>query len=82
MISGTSSPCAKFVGDFGSATETIRIIDLFALQVFAKNWTAATFDFCNAIGPSRKSGLMSFEARAMRFIPGSGCRALVVLDSI
>jgi hypothetical protein len=49
MIGGTSSPCAKFVGDFGSATETMRIIDLFALQVFAKNWTAATFDFCNTI---------------------------------
>jgi hypothetical protein len=37
------------VGDFGSATETVRIIDLFALQVFAKIWTAATFDFCNTI---------------------------------
>jgi hypothetical protein len=30
------------VGDFGSATETMRIIDLFALQVFAKN-----LDRCN-----------------------------------
>ena len=36
-IWGTSSPCAKFVGDFGSSTETMRIIDLFALLVFAKN---------------------------------------------
>ena len=42
MIWETSSPCAKFVGDFGSATETMRIIDLFALQVFAKN-----LDRCN-----------------------------------
>jgi hypothetical protein len=42
MIRGTSSPCAKFMGDFGSATEAVRIIDLFALQVFAKN-----FDRCN-----------------------------------
>ena len=38
MIRGTSSPCAKFMGDFGSATEAVRIIDLFALQVFAKNF--------------------------------------------
>jgi hypothetical protein len=30
------------MGDFGSATEAVRIIDLFALQVFAKN-----FDRCN-----------------------------------
>jgi hypothetical protein len=30
------------MGDFGSATETMRIIDLFALQVFAKN-----LDRCN-----------------------------------
>ena len=42
MIRGTSSPCAKFMGDFGSATEAVQIIDLFALQVFAKN-----FDRCN-----------------------------------
>jgi len=31
MIRGTSSPCAKFMGDFGSATDAVRIIDLFAL---------------------------------------------------
>jgi hypothetical protein len=37
MIWGTSSPHAKFIGDFGSATEAIRITDIFALQVFAKN---------------------------------------------
>jgi hypothetical protein len=30
------------MGDFGSATEAMRIIDLFALQVFAKN-----LDRCN-----------------------------------
>lgn len=42
MIRGTSSPCAKFMGDLGSATEAVRIIDLFALQVFAKN-----VDRCN-----------------------------------
>jgi hypothetical protein len=30
------------MGDFGSATEAVRIIDLFALQVFAKN-----LDRCN-----------------------------------
>ena len=42
MIRGTSLPCAKFMGDFGSATETMRIIDYFALQVFAKN-----LDRCN-----------------------------------
>jgi hypothetical protein len=30
------------MGDFGSATEAMRIIDIFALQVFAKN-----FDRCN-----------------------------------
>jgi hypothetical protein len=42
MIWGTSSLCAKFMGDFGSATEAMRIIDLFALQVFAKN-----LDRCN-----------------------------------
>ena len=30
------------MGHFGSATETMRIIDLFALQIFAKN-----FDRCN-----------------------------------
>jgi hypothetical protein len=30
------------MGDFGSATERMRIIDLFALQVFAKN-----LDRCN-----------------------------------
>jgi hypothetical protein len=37
------------MGDFGSATEAVRIIDLFAFQVFAKIWTAATFEFCNTI---------------------------------
>ena len=42
MICGISSPCAKFVGDFDSATETIQIIDLFALQVFVKK-----LDRCN-----------------------------------
>ena len=42
MIRGTSSPCAKFMGDFGSATEAVQIIDLFSFQVFAKN-----FDRCN-----------------------------------
>jgi hypothetical protein len=30
------------MGDFGSATEAMRIIDLFALQVFAKN-----LGYCN-----------------------------------
>ena len=30
------------MGDFGSATEAVQIIDLFALQVFAKN-----LDRCN-----------------------------------
>ena len=30
------------MGDFGSATEAMRIIDLFALQIFAKN-----LDRCN-----------------------------------
>jgi hypothetical protein len=30
------------MGDFGSATKAVRIIDLFALQVFAKN-----LDRCN-----------------------------------
>jgi hypothetical protein len=30
------------MGDLGSATEAVRIIDLFALQVFAKN-----VDRCN-----------------------------------
>ena len=33
---------ATIMGDFGSATEAMRIIDIFALQVFAKN-----FDRCN-----------------------------------
>jgi len=37
MIRGTSSPCAKFMGDFGSATEAMRIVDIFALQVLSKN---------------------------------------------
>jgi hypothetical protein len=38
------------MGDFGSATEAVRIIDLFALQVFAKNFDRSTFEFCNTAG--------------------------------
>ena len=30
--------CSKFVNDFGSATQTMRIIDLFALLVFSKKF--------------------------------------------
>jgi hypothetical protein len=42
-IVSPSNPCAKFVGDFGSATETMRIIDLFALLVFAKKVRSCKF---------------------------------------
>jgi hypothetical protein len=37
------APCAKFMGDFGSATEAMRIIDIFALQVFAKDLDRGNF---------------------------------------
>jgi len=48
---GTSSPLAKFIGDFGGATEVIRIVDRFPVfGDLAKNYgTDATFDFCNNI---------------------------------
>jgi hypothetical protein len=36
------SPHAKPIGDFGSATEVIRIVDRFAFQGFTKN-----SDLCN-----------------------------------
>ena len=39
----TSSPHTKLIGDFGSATEAIRIIHLFAFQVFAKNSDRCNF---------------------------------------
>jgi hypothetical protein len=42
---GTSSPHAKLIGDFGSATEATRIIGLGALQVLAKNLDRCNFRF-------------------------------------
>ena len=32
----TSSPRAKFIGDFGSTTEVIRIVDRFVFKGFTK----------------------------------------------
>ena|ERR1700691_304837 len=40
------------MGDFGNATEVIRIVDRFAFKVSPKIRTDATFDFCNTI-PSK-----------------------------
>jgi hypothetical protein len=43
------------MGDFGNATEVIRIVDRFAFKVSPKIRTDATFDFCNSIDPERNS---------------------------
>jgi len=40
------------MGDFGSATEAMRIIDLFALQVFAKNLDRCNFRLLQHYLPS------------------------------
>jgi hypothetical protein len=42
-VKETSSHLAKLIGDFGSATEATRIIDLGALQVLAKNSGCCNF---------------------------------------
>ena len=55
------------MGDFGSATETMRIIHLFALLVLPKIWTGATFDFCNmgnsGIEPDKGKGIAIQEMK-------------------
>ena len=45
------------MGDFGSATETMRIIDLFALQVFAKNLDRCNFRLLQHYGPKGDIGI-------------------------
>jgi hypothetical protein len=59
------------MGDFGSATEAMRIIDLFALQVFANNLDRCNFRLCNTIplkADIRASG------QHVRFGPGAVIR--------
>ena len=52
------------MGDFGSATETARIIDLFALQTAKTFLTAATFEFCNKFLKQRtSSGSLGMSAK-------------------
>src|ERR1700733_10010713 len=43
MIRRTSSPHAKFMGEFGNATGAIRIAAIFALRVFAKIYGLCNF---------------------------------------
>ena len=47
------------MGDFGSATETMRIIDLFALQIFAKKFgpvQLSTFETQSRLKPTCRPG--------------------------
>src|SRR4051794_3501140 len=69
------------MGDFGSATEAMRIIDLFALQVFAKNFDRCNFrllqqylplaDSCPVQSDDHGSALPSFATAASASRTGS-----------
>ena len=56
---GTSSPQAKLIGDFDSATEATRIVDLGALQVLAENSDRRNFRLLQQNRPlcGRQSGI-------------------------
>ncbi len=43
VADGQRSPHAKLIGDLGSGTDAIRIIDLFALQVLTRNSNRCNF---------------------------------------
>ena len=68
---GTSSPCAKLMGDFGSATETMRIIDLFALLVFAKNWGDCKFRLLQHYPLNSRHQRQSSHVRFVPCVDGS-----------
>ena len=54
------------MGDFGSATEAMRIIDLFALQVFAKNFDRCNFRVLQHNPPTADIGTPTAQ---VRFVP-------------
>jgi hypothetical protein len=47
------------MGDFGSATEAMRIIDLFALQIFAKKSGRCNFRLLQHYLPTGDMGLQA-----------------------
>ena|ERR1700754_1601355 len=84
------------MGDFGSATEAIRIIDFFALQIFAKNLDRRNFRLLQHYRPKpdvddTRVAAFSAKARNGRFIvldveKGSTCvwpvQPLVLFSSV
>jgi hypothetical protein len=75
------------MGDFGSATEAMRIIDLFALQVFAKNLDRCNFRLLQHYPPPNRqqrvdNGLLEITGQSVRlsqriFSTGRGSAALL-----
>jgi hypothetical protein len=60
---GTSSAHAKRTGDFGNATEAIRIGDQFPSRVFAKNFEPCNFRLLQQYLPGADSCTAAYSAR-------------------